>query len=154
MLTGVVLLLAIAGAGYGVHLALSSEAPAGPPAAPAPTNNRSAPQPAGPAPIQAELPLPPVATQPVAGHVAYPDGTWLPPLNGASGVTQMLFHRSMPYTKVVGKVRDAQGREWYVHENGFRSTTYVDANGRSIADVQGPAPKQPTLPEETVPPRR
>ncbi|MBK8097234.1 MAG: hypothetical protein IPK26_09005 [Planctomycetes bacterium] len=103
----------------------------------------------GPQPVQAELPLPPAAAAPTPGHVAFPDGTFFPLLNGAVGIDKVLYHPSQPFTKIVGKMRDPQGREWYVHENGMRTTTYVDTTGRSLSIVEAPAPVQPLLPEET-----
>ena len=97
------------------------------------------------------LPSPVPATSMVAGYIAYPDGTFLPPLNGVEHAPRVAFHpRIMPFTPVVGLERDATGREWYVHEDGTRSTTYLDRDGRAIADVQKPAPAQPMLPDESA----
>src|SRR5262245_52856841 len=62
--------------------------------------------------------------------MAFPDGSALPPLNGVTKSPKLTWHRMLPYTKVVGTERDAQGREWYVHENGARSTTYFDPRGQ------------------------
>lgn len=97
-----------------------------------------------------ELPRPEPRTEAVDGYIAYPDGTYLPPLNGVAMAPRMMFHpRLAPFSPVVGKERDAMGWEWYVHLDGTRSTTYLDTGGRSIADIRRPVPAQPILPEET-----
>src|SRR5262245_40423854 len=113
----------------------------------------------GPAPAQdqdpAVQPSPP-APQPApaaakAGDhpdwIAFPDGSALPPLNGVAKAPKLTWHRLLPYTKVVGKERDAQGREWYVHENGARSTTYIDARGQAVGELSMPSATKPILDE-------
>jgi len=46
----------------------------------------------------------------------------------------------------LGIERDARGREWYVHENGVRSTTYLDARGMVMGEVMKDAPVVPIDP--------
>src|SRR5262245_38013503 len=104
---------------------------------PAPVTKPPAPEPA-PAPAKA-------ADQP--DWIAFPDGTSLPPLNGVTKAPKLTWHRMLPYTKVVGKERDAQGREWYVHENGARSTTYIDARGQAVGELSMPSATKPILDE-------
>ena len=113
----------------------------------------------GPAPVQDEAtasPASPAAPQPApaaakaAEHpdwIAFPDGSALPPLNGVAKAPKLTWHRLLPYTKVVGKERDAQGRDWYVHENGARSTTYIDARGQAVGELSMPAATKPVLEE-------
>ena len=103
--------------------------------------------PVGPAPLpQPVLRTPEQAGVPLADCILYPDGTRLPPLNGVKKAPQLAFHRDQPFTRVVGIERDARGREWYVHENGVRSTTYLDARGMVMGEVMKDAPVVPIDP--------
>ncbi len=72
--------------------------------------------------------------------LVFPDGSRQPPLNGVTKAPKITWHRMLPFTPVVRVETDASGRQWYVHENGARSTTYVDARGVAIAEVSLPAP--------------
>ena len=143
----VVAVIAIAAATY---LLLRRESPAPLPTPPAPVAVAPlASEP--PRPAAAPLPLPPPAAvvEPRAGYIAYPDGTWFPPLNGVQTAPQLHFHPKLaPFTKVVGREIDATGREWYVHENGVRSTTYVNSKGGVSYDIQKATTPAPMLPEE------
>ena len=101
-----------------------------------------------PAPKPAPAPAPAAAK--ASEHpdwVAFPDGTALPPLNGVAKSPKLTWHKLLPYSKVVGQERDAQGREWYVHENGARSTTYIDARGQAVAELSMPADVKPLVEE-------
>jgi hypothetical protein len=105
------------------------------------------PAPAGPSPLpQPVLRTPEQAGIPLDDCILYPDGTRLPPLNGVKKAPQLSFHRNQPFTRVVGVERDARGREWYVHENGVRSTTYLDARGMVMGEVMKDAPVVPIDP--------
>lgn len=138
-----------AAAGYGLWAWARNRPPEAAPAPQVPTPDVPPAAPiAGPPPAQAELPLPPTSTTAQTGYTGYPDGTWLPPLNGAKATVKHVFHANTPFTKVVGRLRDTNGREWYVHENGVRSTTYVDSTGRTIGMIEAPAAAKPILPEE------
>src|SRR5689334_16937891 len=76
------------------------------------------------APVVAPLQTPQAAGVPEADCISYPDGTRLPPLNGVKKAPEIVFHRLTPFTKVLRKELDPRtGLEWYVHENGVRSTT-------------------------------
>ncbi len=105
--------------------------------------------PAQPAPLPAvvaPLPTPESAGIPLADCIAYPDGTRLPPLNGAKKAPEMSFHRLLPYTPIVRKEFDrATGLEWYIHANGARSTTRVMKDGRVVAEVDMPTTSQPVV---------
>jgi hypothetical protein len=94
------------------------------------------------------LPTPESAGVPVEQCIAYPDGTRLPPLNGVQKAPPMVFHKWTPFAKVIGRERDARGVEWYVHENGMRTTTRLQAkNGvmEPVAEVSMPAAAQPVV---------
>lgn len=90
------------------------------------------------------LPTPQSAGIPVENCIHYPDGTVLPPLNGVKKAPQMLFHRLVPFAKVVRKEFDrGTGLEWYIHENGVRSTTRLQADGRAVAETDKPTQPAP-----------
>lgn len=98
-----------------------------------------------PAAAPVAVPLPPVTT-PEPGWITYPDGSRFPPLNGVTQAPKMVFHPQVsPYAKVVGRERDRNGREWYVHENGVRSTTYVNSAGVSTYEVRRPMDPRPIV---------
>lgn len=53
----------------------------------------------------------------------FPDGTWLPTLNGAKNCKPVEFS-ARPYSPVVRKEFDAKSKiSWYIHADGSRSTT-------------------------------
>jgi|SRR5712671_638787 len=108
---------------------------------------RSGPQVPSPL-VSTSLPLPRPATDSIEGFISYPDGTHFPPLNGVTVAPRVVFHRLVPFSKVVGKERDPAGREWYVHENGARSTTYLDGRGVPVGDVRMATESKPVLPDE------
>lgn len=112
-----------------------------------------APSPAKPAePVVAPLPTPESAGIPKEDCIRYPDGTYLPPLNGAKKAPAMTFHKYVPFTKVVRKEFDkATGLEWYIHENGARSTTRVQwRNGvqEVYAEIDMPRPSLPVADDQ------
>jgi len=123
----------------------------------APPQPQQPPQPAagtqtpGPAPAVAAPgprdlpPIDPKANR--TGWIAYPDGSSYPPLNGVTTAPKLTWHRLVPFTRVVRIERDASGRDWYVHENGARSTTYVDARGQVMSDIEMPKAAQPLVDE-------
>jgi hypothetical protein len=125
--------------------------PNAPPTPKDPPKSDAGAQKPGPAPaVGKPVPrdLPP--TDPKAdrtGWVAYPDGSSYPPLNGVTTAPKLIWHRLVPFTRVVRIERDASGRDWYVHENGARSTTYVDARGQVMSDIEMPKATQPVVDE-------
>ena len=84
----------------------------------------------------------------VAGYIAYPDGTWLPPLNGVQQAPPIRFHERAPFARVVSLYRDPTGRDWYEHENGVRSTTYLDSRGIALGIAVQPTASKPVLPDD------
>lgn len=140
--------VAVAGAAAAFWLSRGAETPAAPPgttAAPAPVAAPAAP----PAPVAAPLPTPASTGIPEADCIAFPDGTRLPPLNGVKKAPAMTFHRLVPYAKVLRKEFDkATGLEWYIHENGVRSTTRLQwRNGvqEAVAEIEMPRAVQPVV---------
>lgn len=60
---------------------------------------------------------------PPAGAARFPDGTWLPPLNGVERAPPFPARTCAP---VVGIYTDpATGMQWFVHADGARSTTQL-----------------------------
>jgi len=121
--------------------------PAPLPQQPQPAPKATAPGPAPAAgPVARELPpIDPKADR--TGWLAYPDGSSYPPLNGVKTAPKLTWHKQVPFTRVVRIERDGSGRDWYVHENGARSTTYLDARGQVMSDIELPMPTQPLIDE-------
>jgi hypothetical protein len=117
--------------------------PVGPP--------KSAPQPAKTDPQAPLLKAAPGAVEAPAGQdqtgwTEFPDGSRWPPLNGVQVAPHIEFHRQFtPFAKVVRVERDATGRDWYIHENGVRSTMYVDSLGRVQGMAERPGQAQPSI---------
>mgnify|MGYP003346298533 CR=1 FL=1 len=65
-------------------------------------------------------------------------------LNGVKVAPAMVFHRLAPFSPVVGKMTDARGLEWYVHQNGLRTTKRLQDDGKAVAEMEMSAPNQPT----------
>jgi hypothetical protein len=148
-------LAVVAAAGAGIWLA-QRRPPADPPPPPeTPLHQPAAAPTPGPAPAPAlaeplPLPTPASAGIPEADCIAYPDGTKLPPLNGVKKAPQMVFNpRLMPFAKVVRKELDPRtGIEWYIHENGVRSTTRLQPDGKAYAEIDRAAAAQPVVPDK------
>ena len=120
------------------------------PKAPQPEPAIDAPKQTPARPVVLSDPAPEAAPKPDAaaehgGWIAYPDGSARPPLNGVTAAPKLVWHRMIPFTPVVSVERDATGRDWYVHENGARSTTYVDARGMPMTDIRMPMPAMPAV---------
>jgi hypothetical protein len=115
-------------------------APVAAPAAPA--------RPAAPAVVP--LPAP---SAPDAHQLQMPDGTSLPPLNGAIDPPKPRWQRGRPYSPVVGTVRLPDGRDAYQHADGTRTVTWMTFRkdlGRNVAvtAVSSPMPDATTIPDE------
>jgi hypothetical protein len=127
-------------------------APEPPPRAPAAASTPSPEQLPAQAPVQIAVQTAAEAGIPEADCIAYPDGTKLPPLNGVTKAPAVTFHRLVPFAKVVRKERDPRtGLEWYIHENGVRSTTRLQwRNGvqEAVSEVDMPRTPAPVVPEK------
>jgi hypothetical protein len=113
------------------------------------------PTPKAPEPAPAVVAPLPLQTPAQAGVeekdcIVYPDGTKLPPLNGVKKAPTLTFDkRLMPFAKVVRKELDrATGLEWYIHENGVRSTTRLQPDGRAYGEVEMARTAQPVVPDK------
>lgn len=71
----------------------------------------------------------------VHAMVRYPDGTYLPALNGVRGAPAFQWPAGRPFSPVVGKI-GAPPNEWYVHADGCRSTTTMTYR----SDIQRESP--------------
>jgi hypothetical protein len=89
---------------------------------PAPKQREQPAQP--PQPVQAPVQAPqPAAAQPKM--LRFPDGSLREPLNGVTDPKPVDWPAQIPYAPVVGRMRDAQGLEWYRHADGSRTTTQM-----------------------------
>jgi len=142
-----VLVAAVAAGGYVFYVKKGGDEPLAPPPVAGPVATQ--PPQSGPLPASAPLLPPETLAEKAPGYIAYPDGTFYPPLNGVKVAPKIQFHARMaPFAKVVGKERDGIGREWYVHENGVRSTTYVNSAGASTYEVIKAVDPQRIVPDE------
>lgn len=143
-------LAAAAVVGYAL-LRPEREAAVPPPAPLAPAAAPAAPPPAA---ASAALDTPkavPIPSQ--AGAVIYPDGSRLPALNGVT-TDLKLDWGIRPFTKVVGIENGPNGWQWYVHENGTRSTTVMNTmNGvlQPMGLVAEPEQSKPIFPGSLPP---
>lgn len=131
-------------------------APPPPPAkaaAPAPS------PPQGPPPAAAATPgkPPPLPVAPGPEDViVYPDGSRMPALNGVTRPPKPTYPDWLKFTPVVRTVRGADGRDWYEHQDGSRTTTYWTWRaelGRwdAVADLMVPAEQKPALDDAAGP---
>jgi hypothetical protein len=130
-----------------------------PPAPPAGTPAKAAAPDAAPRSATAELPVATArpaatATAKAGGTVKFPDGSSMPALNGVVGEVVQQWG-STKFSKVVGVEDGPGGWQWYVHENGARSTTaMIDMNGvpQAMGVVAEPQQSLPLLPGTGLPP--
>lgn len=82
-----------------------------------------------PAATAAELPpattAAPTTTAPAPETMLLPDGKRVATLNGATDVRPLAsaWPKDRPWSPIVGVERSTAGVDWYVHEDGTRSTT-------------------------------
>ncbi len=61
-----------------------------------------------------------------AGAAVFPDGTWLPPLNGVQQAPPFPGFKDRPWSPVVRIDTDPRSRvQWYVHADGSVSCTQM-----------------------------
>src|SRR5690606_36359339 len=58
-------------------------------------------------------------------HLALPDGTSVPPLNGVERPAILPWPPHRPWSPIVGKETDEDGVQWYVHADGSSTTTQM-----------------------------
>lgn len=78
----------------------------------------------------------------------YPDGTYLPALNGVKFPARVEWPTDRPFTPVVSKRITASGEEWYVHGDGSLSRSIMvwrSDLGRedSVCQILNALPPQP-----------
>jgi hypothetical protein len=144
------LVLAVGGA-IGAYVALRSPQDAVPKESPRMRSESTAAEPAPPAPLPSLREAPaPTRTPPVPEQmIRYPDGSFMPPLNGVKVPAALQWPPEAPFSPIVGK-QMAGGVEWYVHADGTQSTTQMVFRsdlGRDVA-VTHVARPMPVLPEE------
>lgn len=98
----------------------------------------------------------PAEELPYKNRLYFPDGSYLPALNGASNAPAVTF-RDRAYSPVIAREKDTTGREWYKHEDGSYSTTVMGWRkdlGRmdAITQVAHPTAARPLLVDEGVAP--
>jgi hypothetical protein len=125
-----------------------------------------APKPAPPAPATAKITergAPEPTRSPRESHkmVRFPDGTWLPALNGAIGAPAVVWPKDVPFAPVVKIVRDAQGLDWWSHADGSWSTSIMsETTRRGVKQIEPitrhylPVPVAPTDPTVETPPEQ
>lgn len=118
-------------------------------------------RPETPASAPSVPPAPPAAAQAVAPVVAptrtptrpeemihYPDGTYMPALNGVQRPGRLNWPPELPFSPIIGKRASSDGTEWYVHADGTCTTTMMlwrSDLGRkdAITHVARPLPAAP-----------
>lgn len=64
--------------------------------------------------------------KPPHGAAVFPDGTWLPPLNGVKVAPKFPgFAPGFPYAPVVKIVKGDKNVSWYIHADGSHSSTQL-----------------------------
>lgn len=95
----------------------------------------------------------PEEPQAKSNRLLLPDGTTVPVLNGAFGAPEMGWPDERPWSPIIGKEMDRNGLEWYVHEDGSKSTTqnlyHTHTGGMApVTNVFNPAKVLPMDPDE------
>jgi hypothetical protein len=85
--------------------------------------------------------------------VKLPTGEYVRALNGAVDAKPLEWMRDRPYSPIIGIDRAPDGKDWWVHADGSRSTTemvYRSDLGRpdAVTQVAHPAPALPFHPED------
>ena len=143
----------------------AGEQPASAPSA-APQEKEPAAAPAV-APVTAAAPKLPANVMPLASaktnehRIEYPGGQTMPALNGVTADFKLNWG-TRPFTPIIGVEVGPNGQQWYVHENGTRSTVWMNTmNGvpQVMGMVAEPTEAAPMVdkakpPANQTPPRR
>lgn len=132
LLPSIVVLAVLGAAAWFLRSELFSDAPEeGPRPAPSKVETKpssSEPRPetlvADPAAAAPEVPEARKDPQDKSKFVRYPDGQYLPALNGVVGAPPMTWD-DRPYSPVVGIRTTPDGTRWYVHADGSMTTMYM-----------------------------
>ncbi|MEZ5963445.1 MAG: hypothetical protein R3F56_06320 [Planctomycetota bacterium] len=89
--------------------------------------------------------------------VKLPTGEWVKALNGAVDA-RITWPSDRPFSPIIGVERASDGKEWWVHADGTKSTTemvYRSDLGRhdGLGQIANPVPPLPMEPEGGIPPR-
>ncbi len=131
--------------GPNIQSGVQSAAPAGS-STPSSAKDASPPVPSA-SPESAVLDTAAVESLPEDQRLYMPDGSALPALNGATGlVRKQWWPGNRPWSPIKSKITTPDGVEWYVHEDGSRSTTrmvFRSDLGRKDAHVTFLSPGDP-----------
>lgn len=142
-------LAVVAGGGFGIYKLTQTPAPVSPApvvqqdpeptpeAPPTPTSNKRM--------ANASWTVNPEAV-PREDRLKLPDGTWVLALNGVKNAGPMDWPRDVPWAPIKEVITDPRGRQWFVHEDGSQSTTYMTWRqdlGRMDAVTMVANPKEP-----------
>jgi len=94
-------------------------------------------------------------------RIQYPGGQSMPALNGVTADVKLNWG-TRPFTPIIGVEVGPDGQQWYVHENGTRSTVSMNTmNGvpQAMGMVAEPTEPRPMVdkakpPADQTPPRR
>ncbi len=87
--------------------------------------------PEGPPPITETPNPPPTTPTPIVRYDApvekflLPDGSYARSLNGIQNAPDLRWPSDIPFSPIVDRVTEPNGDQWYVHDNGARSTTVM-----------------------------
>lgn len=79
--------------------------------------------------------------------IRFPDGSLLPGLNGVARASHVPWRTGETFAAVVGTETGRDGRQWYVHRDGARSTSFASRGTRRVVtQYLRPAPVHEVLP--------
>jgi hypothetical protein len=112
--------------GVASYFVLRTTDAADPVAAPALRSAPPSSQPPPPAPVSSlqSAPAPTRSPADPEGMIRYPDGSFMPTLNGVKRPAGIQWPSEVPFSPIIGK-QTAAGVEWYVHADGTQTTTQM-----------------------------
>jgi hypothetical protein len=114
--TLLVLVLVLVAAGGWFLWQRGQDAPVPAPQVPNPPSSRQA---------MTSVPAPVKSPERPQEMVRYPDGGYMPPLNGVTIPANLAWPPDHPFSPIVGKQATPDGTEWYIHADGTCSTTVM-----------------------------